>query len=112
MQLQKLSQQSKRSNIYLYRPYDGEKVDIWSAGIILYALLEGTLPFASESTNVLFKMIEKAEYVIDKTKCEEAKDLINRMLQPNPLKRITMEEIKCHPWFLKNLDKNVSFKYM
>ena len=33
----------------------------------------------------------------------EVKDLINRMLQPNPVKRITMKEIKEHPWYLKSL---------
>jgi serine/threonine protein kinase len=35
----------------------------------------------------------------------EVKDLINRMLQPNPVKRISMREIKDHPWYLKNLPK-------
>ena len=35
----------------------------------------------------------------------EVRDLINRMLQPNPVKRITMKEIKDHPWYLKNLPK-------
>lgn len=96
----------------LYRPYDGEKADVWSVGVILYALLQGNLPFSNEATTILFKMIEKANFSFDKSICVEAKDLINRALQPNPLKRITMEEIKSHPWFLKNLDKNVSFKYL
>ena len=39
---------------------------------------------------------------------DEVKDLINRMLQINPIKRITMKEIKSHPWYLKDLPEYLS----
>lgn len=66
-------------------------------------MLEGTLPFNNKDTRSLFKLIKRAKYDFGRTTDPEAKDLINRMLQPNPLKRICIEDIKEHPWFNKNL---------
>ena len=66
-------------------------------------MLEGTLPFNNKDTRSLFKLIKKAQYEFVKTTDPEAKDLINRMLQPNPLKRICIEDIKEHPWFKRDL---------
>lgn len=71
---------------------------------MLYSLLEGTLPFHDATNKGLFKLIENASYSIVRTISEEAKDLINRMLQPDTLKRISIAEIKEHPWFQKDLD--------
>jgi len=88
-----------------FRPYDGQMADVWSAGVVLFTMLEGSLPFENESNPVLYKLIKQAKFSFHKTISMEAQDLINRMLQPNTLKRITIEEIKNHPWLNINLDK-------
>jgi len=87
-----------------YRVYDGEKADIWSCGVILYAMLEGTLPFDHKSLTELFHQIKEANLKFNRTLSINAKDLVCKMLQPNPLKRISLEDIKSHPWFKKNLE--------
>lgn len=67
-------------------------------------MLEGNLPFDNKNLTLLFNTIREANYRFTRTISDEAKDLINRMLQPNPLKRISLHEILEHPWFTKNLD--------
>ena len=81
--------------------YDGFKIDIWSTGIILYAMLCGYLPFEDKDNEVLFeKILEcKLEFPIYITKI--SKDLIEKILVTDPNKRITIPEIKNHPFFIK-----------
>lgn len=97
------------------RVYSGNEVDVWSLGVILYAMLSGTLPFDDESMSHLFQKIKEARYHMPNFVSSEARDLITRMLQPNPIKRITMGEIRQHHWYrkdlpqyLENLSSNVS----
>lgn len=80
--------------------YSGEKIDIWSAGIILYSFLTSHLPFCSGDIAEMFEDIKAARYTYpnDVTVSDEAKDLVSRMIQVDPDKRITMEEIRNHPW--------------
>lgn len=92
---------------YLYqiinRPYCGNEADIWSCGVILYALLSGNLPFDDEDIAALYKKIHKAQYHIPKYFSMQVRDLLSKMLNSDPAKRITAKEIKQHPWFLQNL---------
>jgi serine/threonine protein kinase len=69
--------------------------------VILYAMLYGELPFDEENVNTTFKYIRDAKYYMKGTTSIEGKDLLNRMLQPNPFNRITISEILDHPWFKK-----------
>lgn len=62
-------------------------------------MLFGELPFDEENINTMFKYIKNARYNMSGAASAEAKDLINRMIQPTPYKRITISEIKDHPWF-------------
>jgi 5'-AMP-activated protein kinase catalytic alpha subunit len=88
------------------KPYKGSTVDIWSAGIILYYMLCGNFPFEDVSNDRLYKKILNGKFSVPKTMSKEAKDLINKILVVNPKKRITVKNIKNHPWILNYLQKN------
>lgn len=85
--------------------YAGPEVDVWSCGVIVYALLCGTLPFDDESIPFLFRKIKGGIYILPAYLSENARDLISKMLVVEPLKRITMAEIRQHPWFLERLPR-------
>ena len=79
--------------------YKGYPVDIWSAGVCLYAMLYGNVPFKANQMGDLNKMILDATIEYKDTVSEEARDLMQRMLQKNPNKRLTALESLNHKWF-------------
>ena len=85
--------------------YDGFKSDIWCCGIILYAMLCGYLPFDGDEDkdgkDVLFKNIIEGNLEFPKFISEIAKDLIIRLLNVDAKERISIPEIKKHPFYLK-----------
>lgn len=80
--------------------YNGAKVDAWSCGIILFALLAGFLPFYDENTKVLYRMIQRDDVKFPRKFPAEAKDLVLKLLHKEPEKRYTLAEVKKHPWFV------------
>ncbi|CAG7895501.1 unnamed protein product [Brassica rapa] len=85
--------------------YAGPEVDVWSCGVILYALLCGTLPFDDENIPNLFKKIKGGIYTLPSHLSPDARDLIPRMLVVDPVKRITIPEIRQHRWFQTHLPR-------
>lgn len=84
--------------------YDPMKVDIWSSGITLYAMLCGSLPFDDQSKSALYDKISACKYSLPKFLSIEASDLIKRILVRDPEKRPCLEEIMDHPFMRKNTE--------
>lgn len=81
------------------KAYRGYMSDIWSCGVILYALLVGRLPFDDENIRRLLEKVKKGKYVMPDDIPLGAQDLLARMLEKDVDKRITMKQILVHPWF-------------
>ena len=81
------------------KKYSASPVDIWSCGIVLYAMICGYLPFEDLDFDILYKKIKEGKFKIPLHVSPNAKDLIKNLLITNPKKRYTIEQIKKHKWF-------------
>jgi serine/threonine protein kinase len=63
----------------------------------------GALPFDDDQLAVLFQKIREGRFFLPNYISRDVRDLINRMLQPNPVKRIKLHEIQQHAWYCENL---------
>ena len=81
------------------KEYKAPPIDIWSSGIILYAMLCGYLPFEDENNEELYKKICNGKFSIPPFISEPARDLIKKILTTEPNHRIGIYQIKNHPWF-------------
>lgn len=72
--------------------------DIWSLGVVLFAIVSGRLPFSDKNQPELMKAILTKSPVFPKRISSDLRDLLSRMLEKDPSKRITIAEIKTHPW--------------
>ena len=79
------------------RKYD-KSADIWSLGVVLFGLVTGRLPFYNTSTLELVEAITTKEPHYSRNTSANLRDLLSLMLIKDPSKRITIEEIKRHPW--------------
>lgn len=92
--------------------YQGFKADMWSAGVSLYAMVVGTVPFKAAQITKLHELIKAAKYnfnfqagSLNKSTQDgsskyspELRDLIGRLLTVDPQKRLSAEEALRHPW--------------
>ena len=93
----------------LGKKYDGFGIDIWSSGIILFAMICGYLPFeegeGEKKNDVLFKNIVRCKITYPENIVgKNARNLLEKIIVRNPKERITIQEIKKHPFFLMGKD--------
>ncbi|OHS93668.1 hypothetical protein TRFO_11676 [Tritrichomonas foetus] len=80
--------------------YDGFKCDIWSLGIILYAMLTGTLPWTKRNHKELFGQICNGIYKIPDFLSDDAHDLLTKMICVDPNERFNIDQVLSHPWVM------------
>ncbi|KAF7241261.1 Maternal embryonic leucine zipper kinase [Varanus komodoensis] len=80
------------------KAYIGSEADVWSMGVLLYALLCGFLPFDDDNVMALYKKIVRGKYEIPKWLSPGSVLLLHQMLQVDPKKRIMVKHLLNHPW--------------
>ncbi len=77
--------------------YRGDKADIWSMGVILFAMLAARLPFDDDRLQMMLAKAKRGIYEMPQSFSKDAQDLIGRILQVDPAVRISMSEMWRHP---------------
>jgi serine/threonine protein kinase len=91
--------------LIMRRDYIGPKTDVWALGVILYALVTGCMPWSTDGNERITQLTEffQGKFVFPSS-CvlsTAVRDLISRMLRADPEERISIEEIKVHPWIVR-----------
>ena len=81
--------------------------DTWSIGVILFVFLAGYLPFDEPTMSALFRKIQAADFEYPTWFSNEVKDVLNKILIPDPVKRLTLQQITALDWY--NVDGKLYF---
>eukprot|EP00759_Apiculatamorpha_spiralis_P048217 PhF_6_TR4353/c0_g1_i1/m.5868 len=87
--------------------YNGFMADVWSAGVILFVMCAGYLPFEDPNLNTLFNKIERGDFRMSKHFSAPLQELVRGMIVVDTTKRLTVEQIMQHPWFVEDLDPEI-----
>ncbi|XP_078794018.1 serine/threonine-protein kinase BRSK2 isoform X4 [Oryzias latipes] len=80
--------------------YDGRRADVWSCGVILFALLVGALPFDHDNLRQLLEKVKSGVFHMPHFIPPDCQSLLKGMIEVNPEKRLTLEAIQKHPWYI------------
>eukprot|EP01041_Mallomonas_annulata_P009083 gene9083-18820_t len=83
--------------------YDGKPTDMWSMGILLYALLCGCFPFRARSYPDLYRRIARGHFTVPEELSTSVKDLLRQLLQLDAHTRVTASNALRHPWLAAQL---------
>ena len=92
-------------------PYNPFMTDIWSSGVVLYAMVTGFFPFRGVNETELHKNILSGVFPKLKDASNELKDILNKILEVNPNKRISIDNILKHPWLNDENINNSNYNY-
>jgi len=90
-------------------PY-GKGCDMWSIGVLLYVMLSKTMPFRAKEVDQLLKQVVKGKFAFKpedrwRNVSPVAKDLISKLLVVEPAKRLTVQQVREHPWCAEAVKK-------
>lgn len=97
-----------------YRHKITRAIDVWALGVTLYCFVFGECPFKAATEYELFEIIptqpltfpsDENENENDDNIDDDLKDLLKKLLEKNPQERITLDQVKVHPWVIKDLDR-------
>lgn len=80
--------------------YDGRKSDMWSCGVVCFAMLTGQLPWTKRNQTQLFEQIARADFIIPTYVSEPARRFIRALMDPNPELRLDVEQALHHQWIV------------
>lgn len=94
-----------------HKEYDGYKADVFSVGVILFIMIQGTFPFSEATTDEhYYKYLVKGQIkkYFEKTNAsalsDDLKDLLVKMFSYDPKERPSIVDIKNHPWMNRKFD--------
>lgn len=79
--------------------YLGLSADLWSCGVVLFAMICGYLPFEDPNTTALYKKITAGDFSIPKFISPLAREMLHGLLTTDPEKRFKIKDVRAHPWF-------------
>lgn len=89
------------------KKYLGLNADIWSCGVVLFAMICGYLPFEDANTTQLYKKIIAGDYTLPKFVTGNTRDFIQGLLTIDPERRMKLKDIKNHSWFLQTTENSL-----
>lgn len=90
--------------------YDPEKTDLWSAGITLFFILTGKLPFNDKQIKELYRKIIDGTIDYPKHLSSEAIEILKGILKGNPKNRMSFKDVFAHSWMQKNKPEGYPLK--